>query len=125
MPQLNDHPMLADYQSYVARLEIERGFEDQSARDKCLLLGEEIGELFKAVRKGEGLKVDTSSQFGTVSEELADILIYVCAIANRYDINLESAFREKEAINHQRSWIEQGNLFDGFEKRAKGQQNDV
>jgi len=125
MPQLNDHPMLADYQSYVARLEIERGFEDQSARDKCLLLGEEIGELFKAVRKAEGLKVDTSSQFGTVSEELADILIYVCAIANRYDINLESAFREKEAINHQRSWIEQGNLFDGFEKRVKGQQDDA
>jgi len=125
MPQLNDHPMLADYQSYVARLEIERGFEDQSARDKCLLLGEEIGELFKAVRKAEGLKVDTSSQFGTVSEELADILIYVCAIANRYDINLESAFREKEGINHQRSWIEQGNLFDGFEKRVKGQQDDA
>ena len=115
MPTLNEHPTLADFQAYVAKLETERGFADQSVRDKCLLLGEEIGELFKAVRKAEGLKVDVSSQFGTVSEELADIFIYVCAIANRYGIDLEVAFREKEAINHQRSWIEQGDLFAGFE----------
>lgn len=114
MPNLNERPTLADFQVYVAELETERGFDDQSVRDKCLLLGEEIGELFKAVRKVEGLKVDVSSQFGTVSEELADVLIYLCAIANRYDIDLEAAFRDKEAINHQRSWIEQGDLFAGF-----------
>jgi len=118
MPTLNEHPMLADFQAYVAKLETERGFADQSVRDKCLLLGEEIGELFKSVRKTEGLKVDVSSQFGTVSEELADIFIYICAIANRYDIDLEVAFREKEAINHQRSWIEQGDLFAGFEPES-------
>ena len=118
MPQLNEHPTLTDFQAYVAKLETERGFADQSVRDKCLLLGEEIGELFKAVRRAEGLKVDVSSQFGTVSEELADIFIYVCAIANRYGIDLETAFREKEAINHQRSWIEQGDLFAGFESQS-------
>ena len=118
MPTLNEHPMLADFQAYVAKLETERGFADQSVRDKCLLLGEEIGELFKSVRKTEGLKIDVSSQFGTVSEELADIFIYVCAIANRYGIDLEVAFREKEAINHQRSWIEQGDLFAGFESES-------
>ena len=104
MRQINHHPMLADFQSYVAQMEAERGFADQSVRDKCLLLGEEIGELFKAVRKSEGLKVDASSPVGTISEELADVFIYVCAIANRYDIDLETAFREKEAINHERSW---------------------
>jgi NTP pyrophosphatase (non-canonical NTP hydrolase) len=118
MPQLNEHPTLADLQTYVAQMEAERGFKNQSARDKCLLLGEEIGELFKAVRRAEGLKVDASSQFGTVSEELADIFIYICAIANRYDIDLEAAFREKEAINRQRSWIEQGDLFAGFESQS-------
>ncbi|MFC2082865.1 MazG nucleotide pyrophosphohydrolase domain-containing protein [Candidatus Bipolaricaulota bacterium] len=115
MPQLDNHPTLADFQAYVVELEVERGFGDQSSRDKCLLLGEEVGELFKAVRKIEGLKVDAESQFGMISEELADIFIYVCAIANRYSIDLEAAFREKEAINHQREWIEQGDLFEGFE----------
>ena len=124
MPNLKENPTMADYQVYVERLEIERGFKDQSARDKCLLLGEEIGELFKAVRKVEGLKIDVSSQFGTVSEELADILIYVCAIANRYGIDLEVAFREKEAINHQRSWIEQGDLFAGFESELNDDEQE-
>ena len=118
MPTLNEHPTLANFQAYVAKLETERGFADQSVRDKCLLLGEEIGELFKSVRKTEGLKIDVSSQFGTVSEELADVFIYICAIANRYGIDLEAAFREKEAINHQRSWIEQGDLFVGFETES-------
>jgi len=118
MPQLNEYPTLANFQTYVALLETERGFADQSIRDKCLLLGEEIGELFKAVRKAEGLKVDVASEFGTISEELADIFIYVCAIANRYNIDLEAAFRDKEAINHERSWIEQGDLFAGFKSQS-------
>ena len=118
MPQLNERPTLADYQMYVGQLEIERGFENQTVRDKCLLMGEEMGELFKAVRKREGLKVDITSDISDVSEELADLFIYLCAIANRYDIDLETAFREKEALNHQRSWIEQGDLFSGFESTS-------
>ncbi len=104
MPNLLENPTLEDLQEYVNQLEIERGFIDQSARDKCLLLGEEIGELFKAVRKSEGLKIDTNSRFSDISHELADILIYLFAIANRYDIDLEAAFREKEEINKQRKW---------------------
>ena len=68
------------------------------------MLGEEVGELFKAIRKKEDIKVDLNSKIGSVEEELADILIYLCAIANRYDIDLEKAFREKEEINKQRVW---------------------
>ncbi len=105
MPFLPKSPTLAAYQTYVVELEQERGFEEQSARDKCLLLGEEIGELFKAIRKAEGLKVDLNSDLSEVSHELADILIYLCAIANRYGIDLETAFREKEAINEKRQWF--------------------
>ena len=104
MPVLKTNPTLEDYQAYVVKLEEERGFSDQSVQNKCLLLGEEMGELFKAVRKQEGVKVDLNSKFGSIEEELADILIYLCAIANRYDIDLETAFRNKEKINHQREW---------------------
>jgi NTP pyrophosphatase (non-canonical NTP hydrolase) len=68
------------------------------------LLGEEIGELFKAVRKSENIKIDHNSKFSPVSHELADILIYLCEIANRFNINLEEAFREKEEINKKRVW---------------------
>lgn len=104
MPTLKCKPQLTDFQDYVKELEIERGFEAENVLQKCLLLGEEVGELFKAIRKYEHIKVDQHSKSTTVSEELADILIYLCAIANRFDINLEDAFRAKEAINNLRNW---------------------
>jgi NTP pyrophosphatase (non-canonical NTP hydrolase) len=85
-------------------LENERGFISQSVIDKCLLLGEEVGELFKAVRKAEGLLVDENSTFSEIGDELSDILIYICAIANRKNIDLESAFRAKEEKNKKRTW---------------------
>jgi NTP pyrophosphatase (non-canonical NTP hydrolase) len=101
---LKQNPTLADFQSYVVKLENERGFSEQNVQEKCLLLGEEVGELFKAIRKREGVKIDVNSKFCSIDEELADILIYLCAIANRCNIDLETAFREKEKINHQRVW---------------------
>jgi NTP pyrophosphatase (non-canonical NTP hydrolase) len=104
MPELLPRPTLQDFQTYVTRLETERGFSDQTALQKCLLLGEEVGELFKAVRKAEGLAIDVRSKVGSVGEELADVLIYLCSIANRFDVDLEEAFRRKEEENHRRSW---------------------
>ncbi len=105
MPTLKENPSLANYQQYVAELEQERDFKDQTVLDKCLLLGEEVGELFKAVRKKEGLNIDPNSDTTLISHELVDIFIFLCAIANRYDINLDDAFLNKEEINKNRSWV--------------------
>ncbi|AHW59329.1 NTP pyrophosphatase, house-cleaning of non-canonical NTPs [Draconibacterium orientale] len=102
---LKDQPQLADFQKYVTALEEERGFATQTTIDKCLLLGEEVGELFKAVRKSEGLLVDSNSDFSEIADELADIFIYLCAIANRKGIDLEAAFRSKEEKNKLRKWV--------------------
>ena len=104
MPEL-EIPTLQAIQQYVKELELERGFDHQTVIEKCLLLGEEVGELFKAVRKTERIKIDRNSQKHEVSNELADIMIYLCAIANRYNIDLETAFREKEEINKRRNWV--------------------
>ncbi|MDP2587266.1 MAG: MazG nucleotide pyrophosphohydrolase domain-containing protein [bacterium] len=105
MPTLPANPTLTDVQLYVRELERERGFSQQSGQQKALLLGEEIGELFKAIRKTDAqLRTDPRSTIGTIDEELADILIYLCAIANRYGIDLETAFRTKEEKNKQRTW---------------------
>jgi NTP pyrophosphatase (non-canonical NTP hydrolase) len=104
MPILTQNPTLKEFQKYVADLENERGFAHQSTIDKCLLLGEEVGELFKAVRKSEGLAIDENSNFTEIGDELTDIFIYICAIANRNRIDLEKAFRDKEEINKKRSW---------------------
>ncbi len=103
MPVLNDST-LQSLQKYVSELEVERGFEKENVLQKCLLLGEEVGELFKSIRKTENIGVDHNSKVTIVEEELADILIYLCAIANRFDIDLETAFRNKEEINEKRKW---------------------
>ncbi|MFO0704538.1 MAG: MazG nucleotide pyrophosphohydrolase domain-containing protein [Candidatus Andersenbacteria bacterium] len=104
--ELPSNPTLAEVQRYVSELERQRGFSNETALQKCLLLGEEIGELFKAVRKMEKtIKIDPTSKVGSVKEELADILIYLCAIANKYDLDLEEAFREKEIKNKARVWV--------------------
>jgi NTP pyrophosphatase (non-canonical NTP hydrolase) len=96
---------LDDLQRYVEQLEIDRGFSHQNVTQKCLLLGEEVGELFKAVRKQERLGIDAEAKVGSVGEELADILIYVCSIANRLQIDLAEALAAKEEVNKKRVWI--------------------
>ncbi|MBU1615937.1 pyrophosphohydrolase [bacterium] len=102
---LKENPTLKDLQKYVRELEIERGFEKEDVLQKCLLLGEEIGELFKSIRKRNKVtKVDHNSKSGLIDEELADIIILICTIANRFDIDLEQAFREKEKMNKNRAW---------------------
>lgn len=105
MLKLPSKPTLTDFQKYVDQLETERGFKNQNILQKCLLLGEEIGELFKAVRKHDAsLRVDENSKVGSLEEELADVLIYLCAVANKYNIDLEQAFRKKEEKNKTRTW---------------------
>ena len=104
MPILKDKPTLKEIQGYVKELEKERGFSETSVIQNCLQLGEEMGELFKAVRRSEKLKIDKNSTFTSVEEELADIIIYLCSVANRYNIHLETAFRNKEEINKKREW---------------------
>jgi len=101
---INDRPTLRDFQRYVEAMEHERGFAHQTAVQKCLMLGEEIGELFKAVRKSERLGIAQNSVVGSVGDELADVFIFLCAIANRYGIDLEQAFRDKESVNESRVW---------------------
>lgn len=101
---LKNNPTLKDIQEYVIELEKERGFSEQTVLQKSLMLGEEVGELFKAIRKQQNIKVDNNSKFGSIDEELADIVIFVCSVANKYGIDLEKAFRDKEEVNKKRVW---------------------
>lgn len=104
MPNLGTNPTLQDFQKYAQELENERGFADQDVLQKCLMLGEEVGELFKVVRKHTHIKIDPNSSVGEAGEELTDILIFLLAIANRLNVDLEQAFRDKEEKNKTREW---------------------
>lgn len=84
---------------------IERGFQQETTPELLMLLMEECGELARACRKHTSIKTDaTRAKDENLEHELADILMYVFAIANKYDVDLEKAFREKEEINKKRIW---------------------
>ncbi len=95
---------LAQLQRYIEEAAKVRGFDKQNALQKCLILGEEVGELFKAVRKEEKMPIGLHSKVGTIEEELADVLMYVCTIASYYGVDLEEAFRAKDKIHSRRVW---------------------
>ncbi|MAZ56494.1 pyrophosphohydrolase [bacterium] len=103
MTNLKRNPELKDFQKYILEIEKERGLSSDIFH-YALMMGEETGELFKAIRKSENQQVDPNSKVGTVREELVDVFIFLCGIANKYDIDLEQAFRDKEEINKKRSW---------------------
>jgi NTP pyrophosphatase (non-canonical NTP hydrolase) len=101
---LKEHPTLGDFQEYVVEMDKERGFTKSTPLHALVHLMEESGELAKAVRKAEHLRVDEKSESFAVAEEAADVLIFLLKLCNQYGIDLEQAFREKEEINKQREW---------------------
>lgn len=104
MLPLKQATALDDLQCYVAEMEEERGFSHCDVVQQCLQLREEVGELFKAVRKHKNMRIGANSITGTVDEEIADIMIFLCAIANRLEISIDDALRKKEALNETRTW---------------------
>ena len=101
---LKDQPILRDFQQYVVDLDKERGFTKSTPLHALVHLMEESGELAKAIRKAEKLRVDEKSESFAVAEEAADVFIFLLKICNQYGIDLEQAFRDKEEINKKREW---------------------
>ena len=61
-------------------------------------LAEETGELSRAMRK-HWLQAEGAGVRGTIGEELWDVIYYALAIANCYDIDLETVIPQKEKLN--------------------------
>lgn len=103
---LKSNPTLADIQQYVTDMEQERGFTHQTVLEVWALLTEEIGELAKCIRKANtSLNTDAAKHYNfDVPGEFADIMLVLCAIANRLDVDLEQALRDKEEENKKRVW---------------------
>ena len=113
---------MRDYQRYIHLLEEQKGWLSVDLVHNCFLMGEEVGELFKAIRRQRGyfeehVDAGTTVREGgqnreealrraEVAEELVDVFNYLCAIANRLGIDLEEAFREKNKKNQARTWGE-------------------
>jgi NTP pyrophosphatase (non-canonical NTP hydrolase) len=68
-------------------------------------LVEEVGELAKALRARVDVSMsDEDTSRKSVRLELSDCFIYLLHMANTTDIDLYSAFREKERLNANKRW---------------------
>jgi NTP pyrophosphatase (non-canonical NTP hydrolase) len=85
---------LDELQAYIKRFD----YTPENRSHYFYKLIEEVGELSDAMRKGLRM-TNTGTIKGTVEEELYDVLYYVAAIANLYDIRLEECALKKEEIN--------------------------
>jgi NTP pyrophosphatase (non-canonical NTP hydrolase) len=101
---LPNNPTITDYQDYCKWMVKVRGFDHETVSEQFMLLLEECGEFAKAARKYIGMPTDMESRHHDVSDEAADVFIYLLAICNQLDIDLEKAFRDKEAKNKLRIW---------------------
>ena len=101
---LKKTPELKDFQKYIKEMVKERGFEKETIPEMFMLLSEEVGEMAKAARKQIDMKTDDNSRKPELAQEIADVFIYLLAICNYFNIDLEKAFRDKEEINKKRVW---------------------
>lgn len=103
---LQSSPTLKDLQKYVSTIVKGRGFSEEGLVEVALLLVEEVGELAKAIRFDQGLKLSSNDieHVKSIDSELADCLIYLFNLANLANVDLEKAIREKEAVNSKRKW---------------------
>ncbi len=90
----NEHPTLKELQEFVKA----NDFKPEMKHGYFLKLVEEVGELAEVIRKDEKLGRDSDIK-GTIDEELYDVLYYVLALANLYNVDLEKSFVLKEKIN--------------------------
>jgi NTP pyrophosphatase (non-canonical NTP hydrolase) len=81
-------------QEYIKQFD----FNPDKKIDYFLKLTEEVGELAETIRKDLRIK-DNGNIKGTTEEELCDVLYYVVALANVYEIDLERNFRLKDEMN--------------------------
>jgi len=98
-------------QKALAAFAAERDWERfHSPKNLAMALAAEAGELlelFQWLTQSES-EHPTPALRREVAYELADVLIYLLRLADRLDIDLEAAFRQKNARNQTRTWNDGG-----------------
>ena len=100
------NPRLQDLQQYQQDICAERGWDKTSDLETFLLFSEEIGELAKAIRNRRKLYQESGKNISDnqLEDEFADVFSYLLELANRFEIDLEAAYRRKEKKNRDRNW---------------------
>jgi len=96
---------IKDIQKALEEFALEKNWKKyHTIRNLVLALGSEVGELqaeFRWLSEEEtnNLSVD---KLNSIKNEIADVAIFLFRISDLLDIDLDSAIREKIAINHLR-----------------------
>ncbi len=78
-----------------------KDFQPELTKEYFLKLSEEVGELARAMRKN--LRPQSSGQIKeTVEEEIWDVIYYALALANLYDMDMETVIPVKESLNNEK-----------------------
>ena len=93
-------PTLGDIQTYAAAT----GHANDGLFRLCLHVGEQAGDINRAIRKLHGHPTDPHGRHVTPSQKCLDLITALAAIAHYLDVSLEDAFRAKELINNTRVW---------------------
>ena len=96
---MNDNLTLAEFQQHIH----ERYYETDAARGTpgtFMWLIEEVGELATTLHKirGEGGNTSGGSTQEDLEGEFADVLAWLCTLANINDVDLTKAIRNKYLI---------------------------
>lgn len=92
-----DGVTLRGLQAYIK----EKDFRPELKQGYFLKLIEEVGELAEVIRKDRRL-TEGGGIKGTIEEELYDVLYYVAALANVYEVDLERCAMLKEELNNRK-----------------------
>lgn len=92
MGTLSERISLSFLQEYIRK----KDYKPELKHAYFSKLIEEVGELAEVL--SEGRIMEAQNIKGTI-EELYDVLYYVLALANVYDVDLEQSFRLKEELN--------------------------
>jgi len=104
---LREDNSLKEIQKYIREIIRIRGFANESAEQKMLMLIEEVGEVAKAIRKDKarmGIDKNKISNYDTIESEIADVFIVLVSLCNILDIDLFTAVKDKERENIDRQW---------------------
>ena len=85
---------------------VQQGWTDHNPSQRFRYLISEVGELSKELTRLEWNpeKHDIAEIKRDIGHEIYDIVWNLCDLANQLEIDLETAFAEKQAINQTRRW---------------------
>ena len=94
---------IKEIQNKLAKFAEERDWDQfHSPKNLVMALTSEVGELtelFQWLTEGQSSIKDDSSKTDEIRQEIADIFIYLLRLADKLDIDIEEAVREKIEIN--------------------------